>query len=622
MLNTITKQFVLDPKSKPAPTAALNGLAGKLRQDLLKLNTAYEEAKYEVSYAYSCSADLNPIRISLNRVTKHLNILGESLKSEQALFKDADFFSSKKDDSTAPSDGIKKDSSNNNPSSNQQKYGPHSKNENLQHSVLEATIRYMKEGIYTKPNQSPISEENDETQNNSSSITINDEINADFVNQVRSRRASSTSSLSIHSLHNTTSVAQTSSKSSNSRHEKEEGYQEENQKSYSSFSNILQSTGLSTPKLNPPQRTEKKISYDERHLLEIYLETLRDPLISLSSKCSIVLDCVRDSLRDQLDLPNDDDTGIVHKSFWRYLLHILKIKTISNEEHLNYLNKKKRNATFVCSCAESMQLRIAQFDKCEKERMEMLYKINQYRMKGKKLDLQIREELFLIFSFIFSLREVAVDLGQMAQQIKDLQVKTQAEAKANNQKTKKKKIYMPQITIQKWRKWFHSSSYRNVQDRGGYTFSYLKNHMPKETNERNLEDEYRLTQLLTNRTNNNLNEGSSKPYQESNSTPLRRREKLAHTTTLDEDGGELIELKSTQSIPDQITIGKPPLLLRLRYKLWLGLRYLQGYEFKFLLKSSLAVGILTVPAYIPGHYEWFNAARGQWAALTVRIYIL
>jgi hypothetical protein len=39
------------------------------------------------------------------------------------------------------------------------------------------------------------------------------------------------------------------------------------------------------------------------------------------------------------------------------------------------------------------------------------------------------------------------------------------------------------------------------------------------------------------------------------------------------------------------------------------------------LKLSFAVGALTVPINIPGYYEWFNAIRGQWAALTVSIFI-
>jgi hypothetical protein len=168
---------------------------------------------------------------------------------------------------------------------------------------------------------------------------------------------------------------------------------------------------------------------------------------------------------------------------------------------------------------------------------------------------------------------------------------------------------MPQLTVQSWKKWFYSSSYQYVQDRGDFSFGHLQNKMTTEENHREMEDEYRLTQLATNR--NNENNSSNDELSRIRSTRSARRRDLHDSS------GLLTELESGPPSTNLNDVGKPPPLLRFRYKLWLFIRYLQNYEFKFALKLSVAVGILTVPAWIPGYSEWFNAIRGQWAALTV-----
>ncbi|KAL0578114.1 hypothetical protein ABG067_008759, partial [Albugo candida] len=60
-----------------------------MRKGMVKVKTAYKEAKYEISYAYVRPQQLTHIRKSLGRLTKHLSILGGCLKTERELFESA-----------------------------------------------------------------------------------------------------------------------------------------------------------------------------------------------------------------------------------------------------------------------------------------------------------------------------------------------------------------------------------------------------------------------------------------------------------------------------------------------------------------------------------------------------
>lgn len=349
-----------------------------------------------------------------------------------------------------------------------------------------------------------------------------------------------------------------------------------------------------------------------------YLERLRGPLLSLAIECGSVLDCIRDSLNDQLDIPNDDDRDVHHTSLWQYLLHVLDIRTIKNKEYQHYMEKKKRNLSFLCNCADTMQLRIEEFDKNEKERMQALYKINLTHMGGEQLDIEVRDELFLVFFFVFTLREVASNLQRMAVEMRKLQEKTQ-----NDKETRKKKWYMPQITTQTWRKWFYSTNYQNVRDRGGYSFDYLASNLPLADNQKNIEEEYQLSRIATNQ-RNQQSTSAEQDQEEGNvfditgtDSRIRRRRMTAAMKNEQDNTSLLIELESGPLPPANAQEAKVPFILKFRYKLWLILRYFQSYEFKFALKLSVAVGILTIPAWLPEFNYWFAAVRGPWAALTV-----
>lgn len=641
MLDTITKQFFLDPQSDMVPAEIVDDLAEKMRQGMIKINSAYKEAKYEISYAYSCSSDLNPIRQALDRITKHLSILGGSLKTEQVLFRAA--VSTTEDDSDDYLEIKKKHNSKSESSSSNENVDHQAQQSSWLHpndtitrelslrkSALKAANSYMKDGSYTRPYETDERNQQDHNIPSASTASYSASNNIDtmvsentmyeksirfeypsvFLEKLSGPRSSRTTATVV-SRHESEeeeedpivdkrksfphSVRSIFTSSAGNEHSgKEEDYSDSNQNTTTSLRSFLNLARLSGPKQTPPRRSEKKIGLKEKNLLITYLEKLRDPLLLLAVECATVLDCVRDSLHDQLDLSYEDDAD--HKSFGRYLLRTFKIK--------KFKSKEKRPANFLCTCADAMRQQITQFDKCEKERMHALYKINLSRRHSELLDVSIREELFLVFFFIFSLREVAIELERMANDVRSIQIKTQKGIQTHPDKKKKKRLFMPQVTTQSWKKWFYTSSYQNVQDRGGYSFGDLQQHMPDELNQKQMEEEYQLTRLATNR-NNKVNRQSSLKY--------KNRVNRPNNSTM------LNELEAGMSPEESIDTAQPPQVIKFRYKVWMFFRYLQNYEFKFALKLSIAVGVLTLPAWIPEYRMWFDTIRGQWAALTVSL---
>lgn len=62
---------------------------------------------------------------------------------------------------------------------------------------------------------------------------------------------------------------------------------------------------------------------------------------------------------------------------------------------------------------------------------------------------------------------------------------------------------------------------------------------------------------------------------------------------------------------------KTPIMLRIRYSIWLKIQFIYSYEFKFALKMAAAVLILCIPAFVPDSIGWYTSVRGQWAPMTV-----
>jgi hypothetical protein len=58
---------------------------------------------------------------------------------------------------------------------------------------------------------------------------------------------------------------------------------------------------------------------------------------------------------------------------------------------------------------------------------------------------------------------------------------------------------------------------------------------------------------------------------------------------------------------------------RFRYRLWMILHRLQGFETRFALKVALVTGLLSIPAWLPQSRSWWNENESWWAVVTVWI---
>jgi hypothetical protein len=437
MLQMITKQFFLDPQSEPVAEEKVNDASAKMRKGMTKVKTAYHEAKYEMSYAYIRPEQLGQIRKSLDRLTKHLSILGGCLKTERELFESAiealqaemqDLESDNEDSDHHHSThhhhghghGYHSDSDSDHP------IRPNYSEEdlNLLRTALRATNEFMNgAGKYaSRPHSSNPSPKPSRPPS-----------------RVNSRPAS---------VYNSD----------------EEDFTDQNQKSVSSIKSFLNLPKLSIPKAKPPKKSKKQTEYHHRHLLMTYLESLRDPLMDLSLDCSNVLECVCDSIADELDMDDDDSIKKTWKSFLR---NIFKLGQKPVDEDGDKKAFERHKGSQKCNCSQNVRLAVIQFDKAERERMHALYELNKSRMGHDALDLGMRQELFLVFFFIFTMREVAYELQEMSLHMDELRLYSR---KASFKRRRRKHWYMPVLSQKMWQKWAKSSSHQSVRDKGGYSF--------------------------------------------------------------------------------------------------------------------------------------------------------
>lgn len=144
---------------------------------------------------------------------------------------------------------------------------------------------------------------------------------------------------------------------------------------------------------------------DNRLILYNYLERLRDPLTRLSNECADMMQYLVDEFDEE------------------------KQKRITDSD--------KR--------PEQPTIHLQEFDNEEKERI---------------CSLHLREELFLVVFFIFSLRQVAKELETMATSFQEL-----LERRGN-----RKSLYMPKPISKRWLlKYIFTSNYQSTRDKGGYT---------------------------------------------------------------------------------------------------------------------------------------------------------
>lgn len=450
MLHMITKQFFLDPQSEPVPEKVIDEASAQMRKGMTKVKTAYREAKYEMSYSYIHPQQLGQIRKSLDRLTKHLSILGGCLKTERELFESA----------IEALQAEMQDLDSENEDSDHHHHNPHSQQQHHNKRHSHGYHSDSEDGHPIRPNYS----EEDLNLLRTALRATNEFMNGN------GKYASSRQQSANPSPRNSRPPSRVNSRPGSVHNSDEEDFTDHNQKSVSSLKSFLNLPKLSIPKPKPPKKIKKQTEYHHRHLLMTYLESLRDPLMELSLDCSSALECVCDSIATELDMDDDESSKKTWKSFLRNIFKRGQDKSVDKEQDENKKAAERHKGSDKCNCSQNVRLAVIEFDKAERERMHKLYELNKSRMNGNALDLGMRQELFLVFFFIFTMREVANELQDMSLHMDELRLYSR---KASFKGRKRKSLYMPVFSQKMWQKWARNSNHQSVQDKGGYSFRKL-----------------------------------------------------------------------------------------------------------------------------------------------------
>lgn len=399
MLKLVTDQFSLE-ESEIVPQSTINNAAEKIRKGMVKVKTAYHEAKYEMSYTYIRPQQLGLIKKSLGRLTKHVTIMGGCLKPERELF------ASVASALLAQTD-TEDDEYPDRPAS--------------RHSYTEDDLHLLKTAL----------------------------------------RA--TNDLAHTPMHHTASSSPFSSRPVsrvNSAHNSEDEDSDHHQLSVSSIKSFFKSA-ITSSKPQPPKKIKRKTEYSHRHLLNMYIQSLKGPLLDLSMDCANVLECVCEGIAIELDMDQDDD--ISFRDDWKaYLRHVFKIGKKTKDKP----NHDRHNGSSTCNCSQTIRLAIEKFDKAEHARLRSLKQMNG------TVDLGLRPELFLVSFFIFTLREVAHELQEMAMRMDEIRLMSR---KSDFNGNRKKRLYVPGMNWKMWRKWARGNNHQSTRDKGGLTYGNVYN---------------------------------------------------------------------------------------------------------------------------------------------------
>lgn len=408
------------------------------------------------------------------------------------------------------------------------------------------------------------------------------------------------------------------------RRNNSEDIMEQNQLTVNSTSSMISALNM-LAKNKPPKKRQKQIEFGDKQLFIMYIESLRDPLLVLAQESTRALNCVSAGVSYEWELDDVRQDGT--HSWAYYLSHIFSSrKTKTSRKGSSTDGSVERHCSRHCDCPERMRAAIEKFDVDENKRMESLRQLHRKR-DFVQLDLGLREEVFLVFFFIFCLREVAKELESLTTTLNDIK-DTVERSKLGR---RKRHFYLPNLTGGNWVKWASFSSHQAVRDKGGHTLQHFRDNLPRER-ATEFDEDVRLVKIQSNLST------ARKRSQSVGGQSMRRRKstRMAHTSdmervhTIDETfrgpnfrresvlsmrGGTAEDIEAAP--PLHANKPRPPLNIRLRYFLWQVSRILSSYDFKFAVKMAFAVIILCLPAYIPSSQAWYANVRGQWASVTV-----
>ncbi|KAI7853215.1 Fusaric acid resistance protein-like-domain-containing protein [Circinella umbellata] len=699
MLDMITKQFFLEPGVDMIPSKTIDDTAEKMRNCLTKVRSAYKEAKYEISYTRIRPTELISIRRSLERIIKHLSALSRGLQSERELF-DSILASvendSNHDDEEYDSDDDNGDSEGDisthlSPSDNDD-------NDGYQKKVVDSTtpLSVVDEApfmtrVTTTENDNHLSPKAAQLLRSSAPPAPG------AINNLKT-------AYTKHYKSNSTTIPQTLYGEADDENEDDDNNADRNQLSVSSFKSFLHIPKRLSPSMQKqpvatPQKRRKALhSRKDQNLLFTYLESLREPLTQLSIRCVDALVCVRDGIsraiiNDSKPTNGDDDSNMGDTLWLSFLFsdcchknknknkftdkNVHDEKRTSNKTASSSRSQRRPRPHDVdhCTCSDDMIQALRKFDADEKESIRSLYdhnkrlsttSQNEEEEEDPPLDLTIREELFMVFFFIFTIREICKELAVMTRNMNELKERC---------KKNPRRLYIPRPTLRWLRKWLNSNNHQSTRDKGGHSPGTLIRDTKDEEHTNKATDEYRLValqeqnikrfksrkgsatvvsstqrmELIKSRASTKRSAASSSDHslrsQSDRISNVRKRGRhIDHPPR--RDSVLLMDIENQLAAPqrwnenenegnngeagsdsDDDTISqqrsrkseqpKTPLIIKLRYQIWCILHYLTKYEVKFAIKTAAAVTSLCIPAFVPASNGWYIRDRGQWASITV-----
>ena len=500
MLDMITKQFFLEPDVEMIPSKTIDDTAEQMRNCMNKVRTAYKEAKYEISYTRIRPTELIGIRKSLERIIKHLSALSRGLQSERELFDSilASLGDNNSDDDDDDDDNEEYDNDDDD-GGNKNDVSPR-----LSQPDNGDTNGYQKKGTGTTT-LSTVDEAPYMTR-----VTTAEDNNHLSPKATQLARLSAppvpatTNDLRMTAMHNkqfksNPTIPRISDVETDDENEDDGSINtERNQLSVSSLKSFLHIPKRLSPSTQnqavatPPKRKKSLRSRKDRNLLFTYLESLREPLTQLSIRCVDALVCVRDGISRAIindsKAANKDDDNTMGDSLWLSFLFSdccfkkSKSKNKSTDDNVQG-EKRTSNETASssrpercrrshdpnnCTCADDMIQALRQFDADEKGRICALYEHNkrfsntsQNEDEDAPLDLTIREELFMVFFFIFTIREICKELEIMTRKMSELRERYKNKPR--------KRLYIPRPTLRWLRKWISWNNHQSTRDKGGYS---------------------------------------------------------------------------------------------------------------------------------------------------------
>ncbi|KAG0099872.1 hypothetical protein BGZ93_005476 [Podila epicladia] len=262
------------------------------------------------------------------------------------------------------------------------------------------------------------------------------------------------------------------------------------------------------------------------------------------------------------------------------------------------------------SSVQYMLQELEQFDKAESAGLK------EFVENHPALEAGPREEIFLIFFFLFALREIARELLRLGKYMEELEDREWKQMQEENRTKRKKQLWWPKVIGNFWR-WISWGSFSQMKTSEGYTSAIMattKNMEKSELRSVQQERERVEAKAKTARLAAELAaRAAAKAATQKEKEHQRRRESLEKEHTVHQ---AIKEAETTEPLQRTLFINVPK-PKSWRYRLWEGMQPLKSDEVKFGFKMAAALTFIGLWSWLDWDNGYLATDRGQWAMMTV-----